>query len=230
MLTVYYGLPMVIVGQLVNLWTYGVLTKRDRLVTSGPYAWCRNPFYVGTFLTDFGFCVMCDPSRPVTLGIIAAYAVIQGALNYQQMFKEERLLKEFHGERYDDYRRRVRWRLLPSPISAIRNGGFSINWSGRLALHNKIFSRIISHFFWVSVFWALALVTHDGRTYLLAFDVDLKVILANAWLLVVTGAMVALYYTAVFVERWNRKKEEQEESARTDGSEAAASAAGSGEN
>ena len=212
-MTLYIGLPMVVVGQLINLLTYGILTKRDTLVTTGPYAWCRNPFYVGTLMTDFGFAVMCDPTRPFSLAILLAYAAVQGTFYYLQMLKEEKLLYGIHGENYTAYCRNTRWRLLPSPIAAIRNGGFSFRWSARLALHNKIYSRSLSAGFWVIAFWALSIATADGNTYLLSFDVNFLPAFENPWLMLTAGIVTTVYILFRIFEWKNRKKEAGEESA-----------------
>ena len=119
--TISVGIPLVALGQFINLMTYGTLRKRDTLVTWGPYAWCRNPFYVGTLLSDFGFCVMCNPADIAVAIITAGYAVAQGTFFYLQILKEERLLLDIHGREYEEYCEKVRWRLLPSIVSAIRN-------------------------------------------------------------------------------------------------------------
>jgi hypothetical protein len=226
-LTLLIGLPMVVVGQLINLLTYGILTKRDSLVTTGPYAWCRNPFYVGTFLTDFGFCVACDPTKPLTLAITLLYALVQGTFYYQQMFKEESLLSQMHGSQYDEYRRSVRWRLLPSPIAAARNGGFSLDWSAGLALHNRIFSRSLSAGFWMLAFWALSIGTQDGQSYLLTFDRTINFVPAftNPWLMLTTAVILGAYLLFRVLE-WRKRNME----VKTEGAEDRDAAMEIGEN
>lgn len=205
------GLPMVAVGQLINLLTYGVLTKRDSLITTGPYAWCRNPFYVGTLLADFGFCVICNPARPFTLTIMLCYAAAQGSFIYMQMLKEERQLLKIHGERYEEYRRLVRRRLLPSPVAALRYGGFSCSWSARLALHNKIFSRVLSAGFWVLAFWALMRATANGASYALSFSkpVDFWLVLGDPWLMLTAAGVTAVYIIFRILE-WRKRESEKQ--------------------
>ena len=59
------GLPLAIAGELVRCWAVGysgVTTRGDaveapQLVTAGPYAYVRNPLYVGNFMTALGFAV-----------------------------------------------------------------------------------------------------------------------------------------------------------------------------
>jgi protein-S-isoprenylcysteine O-methyltransferase Ste14 len=45
------------VGVLVRAWASGHIMKNDRLATSGPYAYTRNPLYFGSFLIACGFAV-----------------------------------------------------------------------------------------------------------------------------------------------------------------------------
>ncbi|PZR56341.1 MAG: hypothetical protein DLM50_08730 [Candidatus Meridianibacter frigidus] len=59
------GLPLAFLGEAVRCWAVGysgVTTRDDRvvapeLVTAGPYAYVRNPLYVGNFLTAAGFAL-----------------------------------------------------------------------------------------------------------------------------------------------------------------------------
>ena len=44
------GIPISVVGILLRAWAAGHLQKNQRLATSGPYAFTRNPLYIGTLL------------------------------------------------------------------------------------------------------------------------------------------------------------------------------------
>ena len=87
-------------------------TRLGPLMTSGPFALCRNPLYVGNLLLWAGFSVWSGLlwMLPVTLGVFGAYyASIIGW--------EEALLTERFGEDYVRYCRETpRWwpRLEPS--------------------------------------------------------------------------------------------------------------------
>lgn len=54
-----WGLPIAILGLLLRAWATGHLEKDKRLAQSGPYAYVRNPLYLGTLLAAAGFVVGC---------------------------------------------------------------------------------------------------------------------------------------------------------------------------
>ena len=43
-----------LLGALTRIWAAGHIEKRVRLARSGPYAYTRNPLYLGSFLMAFG--------------------------------------------------------------------------------------------------------------------------------------------------------------------------------
>jgi protein-S-isoprenylcysteine O-methyltransferase Ste14 len=49
-----YGLPVSVLGLLLRGWAAGHVTKDQRLTTSGPYAFVRNPLYLGTLIVAAG--------------------------------------------------------------------------------------------------------------------------------------------------------------------------------
>ena len=51
------GAPLSIVGLLLRAWGSGHLRKNDALATSGPYAYTRNPLYLGSFIMGLGFTI-----------------------------------------------------------------------------------------------------------------------------------------------------------------------------
>ena len=51
---------MALAGLLLRAWSAGHLEKNRRLATSGPYAYTRNPLYVGSALTGLGFSIAGD--------------------------------------------------------------------------------------------------------------------------------------------------------------------------
>ncbi len=49
------GLPLSAGGLALRAWAAGHLAKNQRLATSGPYSFTRNPLYLGTLITALGF-------------------------------------------------------------------------------------------------------------------------------------------------------------------------------
>ncbi len=80
-------------------------TAEPSLQTGGPYRWVRHPLYSGWLLLTFGAAHMTG-DRLFFAGIALIYLLIA------MPFEERSLLTSF-GRTYDDYRRIVRYRLVP---------------------------------------------------------------------------------------------------------------------
>jgi len=52
------GLALVIPGELIRIWAAGHLRKNQEVTTTGPYAYVKNPLYLGTLLIMIGYCLM----------------------------------------------------------------------------------------------------------------------------------------------------------------------------
>jgi len=63
------GLPVSLAGLWIRTWAAGHLEKNITLAESGPYAWVRNPLYVGTLTVAAGFVIA---SRRWELGVLFA--------------------------------------------------------------------------------------------------------------------------------------------------------------
>jgi protein-S-isoprenylcysteine O-methyltransferase Ste14 len=51
------GLPISVLGLLLRAWAAGHLAKNEELATSGPFAYVRNPLYLGTLITAAGLVI-----------------------------------------------------------------------------------------------------------------------------------------------------------------------------
>jgi protein-S-isoprenylcysteine O-methyltransferase Ste14 len=100
------GPLLVLAGEGLRWWAVGQIgvisrtrsTRLGPLITSGPFALCRNPLYVGNLLLWAGFTVWSGLlwMLPVTVGVFAAY--------YQHIIGwEEGLLTERYGDEYRRY-------------------------------------------------------------------------------------------------------------------------------
>jgi len=62
-----FGLPVSVLGLALRAWAAGHLAKNQTLATSGPYAYTRNPLYLGTLLVAAGLVIA---SRRALLAVL----------------------------------------------------------------------------------------------------------------------------------------------------------------
>lgn len=67
--SLWIGVPVALCGLAVRAWAAGCLAKNQQLATSGPYAYTRNPLYLGTLLVAAGLVIA---ARSVWLGLLFA--------------------------------------------------------------------------------------------------------------------------------------------------------------
>jgi protein-S-isoprenylcysteine O-methyltransferase Ste14 len=111
------GLPIAIAGELVRCWAVGysgVTTREDHvtapeLVTAGPYAYVRNPLYVGNFITAAGFALAFTGGNSFgkRAALIAASLGTMAAVYATIIPHEEQYLRSQFGEPYERYRASV---------------------------------------------------------------------------------------------------------------------------
>jgi protein-S-isoprenylcysteine O-methyltransferase Ste14 len=107
------GLPIALAGELLRCWAVGysgVTTREDRvmapeLVTAGPYAYVRNPLYVGNFITAAGFALAFTGGNSFGKGaaLIAASLGTMAAVYATIIPYEEQYLRSQFGEPYERY-------------------------------------------------------------------------------------------------------------------------------
>jgi protein-S-isoprenylcysteine O-methyltransferase Ste14 len=95
------GLPVSIVGLVLRAWAAGHLEKNTTLADGGPYAYVRNPLYLGTLLTAAGLVIA---ALRWELGVLFAAVFLLIYLPVVEL-EEQHLRKLFPS--YDDYARRV---------------------------------------------------------------------------------------------------------------------------
>ena len=69
------GVPVALAGLALRAWAAGHLAKNERLATSGPYAYTRNPLYLGTLLVAAGLVVGSRSAGPRLL-FAAVFALV----------------------------------------------------------------------------------------------------------------------------------------------------------
>jgi protein-S-isoprenylcysteine O-methyltransferase Ste14 len=128
-LSIALGTVLVIVGLTVRAAASGHIKKNRELTTTGPYAYTRNPLYVGSILIAAGFAVA---ARNVWIDVAAALMFL---VIYVPVIKaEENYLRSvFSG--YDQYAARVP-RLLPR-LTPYRREDESEGYSSALYMKHR---------------------------------------------------------------------------------------------
>lgn len=85
------GLPISVAGLLLRAWATGHLEKNIRLAESGPYAYVRNPLYLGTVVVAAGLIIA---SRQWLLALIFAAVFVLVYLPVIEL-EEQHLAKLF---------------------------------------------------------------------------------------------------------------------------------------
>ena len=96
-----WGLPVSALGLALRAWATGHVEKNIRLAESGPYAYVRNPLYLGTLLVAAGFAIA---SRQWGLG--ALFAAVFILIYLPAIELEEQHLRKLFPE-FKDYADRV---------------------------------------------------------------------------------------------------------------------------
>jgi len=91
------GAAVAVVGLLIRGWAAGTIHKNKVLTTGGPYAFTRNPLYLGTFFMGLGLAIASNRWY-VWLAFAALFIGVYGAT----IRHEARNLERWFG---DDYRR-----------------------------------------------------------------------------------------------------------------------------
>jgi protein-S-isoprenylcysteine O-methyltransferase Ste14 len=101
-LTLIVGGIVALPGLALRAWGTGHLRKNSALATTGPYAYTRNPLYLGSFLIGVGFTIATGRwflgfvSAALFLGIYAPVMRVESAT-----------LRELFGESYQRYAQAV---------------------------------------------------------------------------------------------------------------------------
>lgn len=124
------------------LWGRQAVTEieADFLCTAGPYAYVRNPLYLGNFLIGLGLCIAINEWYAYALFTLSYVAVYSVVIPY-----EEKFLQEKFGDIYVDYKAHT-GRLIPR-LRSYKGGREVIpNYKAGVLgeIHVPIFLAIIS--------------------------------------------------------------------------------------
>jgi protein-S-isoprenylcysteine O-methyltransferase Ste14 len=109
--TMLLSLLLVVPGVWLRAYAAGYVRKNAELTRTGPYAYTRNPLYVGSIMIAFGFAVAA-----ASWIIMVALAVLFAAIYLPTIRSEELYLRE-HFAGFEEYAAKVP-RLLPRLTAA----------------------------------------------------------------------------------------------------------------
>lgn len=113
------GLPASALGLGLRAWAAGHIAKDRQLTTSGPYAWVRNPLYLGSLIAAAGLAAAArSPLLALLFGVYFLFLYLPA------IQLEEQHLRELFPE-YDSYAARVP-ALIPRPRRS--SGGTRFSW------------------------------------------------------------------------------------------------------
>jgi protein-S-isoprenylcysteine O-methyltransferase Ste14 len=134
---IYFGIGLLTVGELIRIWAVryagGITRTRNvgapKLVTSGPFAYLRNPLYLGNMLMYLGIVLIAGGSIMWLLFLLTLlFFIVQYSLIVS--LEQETLKKKF-GEEYLIYCKNV-----PALFPRLKG------WDGKEAQKPKKFSKV----------------------------------------------------------------------------------------
>lgn len=154
------GIVLCFLGATLRYWASGFLRKDNRPAVGGPYAWVRNPLYLGTYLMAVGATLSIE--NWILLGVVT---VLFAVIYHFVILAEEIKLREIFGSPYVTYCTLVP-RFFPRPWPATEESLMAVNpekshhtFSSELASKNKAFEAyatfavIIAGIFAIAFAW-----------------------------------------------------------------------------
>lgn len=130
-------------GEVVQLWCFASLDKGRTLAFNGPYAFVRNPMYLGRyFILLGGLMLLGNP------WVLVAFTVLYYFYMVNRVRREEEYLRGPLGEPYEDYLRTVN-RFLPGTP---KPGSRIAFWDWRLLKRNHGVTNLVA----TLAFWLIA--------------------------------------------------------------------------
>jgi protein-S-isoprenylcysteine O-methyltransferase Ste14 len=113
------GGAVALVGLALRAFAAGCVDKNSALATGGPYAYTRNPLYLGSFIMGVGISIACGSW---ILG--AVFAVFFLSVYSLVMRREEQFLRRAFGQAYAQYAAQVPFFFPVFRARSAAAGGF----------------------------------------------------------------------------------------------------------
>ncbi|MFW7380967.1 MAG: methyltransferase family protein [Oligoflexus sp.] len=141
------GLLVIVIGELFRIYSVGFIgtvsrtrseSTGQRLVVRGPFAYVRNPLYVGNFFISMGFAIFA--ASPILIGLTALLFAVQ---YYFIVRYEETILTQKFGDDYEKYCRQVpAW--FPSELPSLNKLDWPKEFSSALKSEKRTLTTIFA--------------------------------------------------------------------------------------
>ena len=128
-----FGGLVAALGVFLRAMASGHVKKNEELATTGPYAYCRNPRYLGSIIIAIGFAIAARDLW-VGLGIVILFTLI-----YVPVIRSEEAFLRGRFAEFDDYAQRVP-RLVPRTLWL---AGLTAGFSRDLYLQHREYNALI---------------------------------------------------------------------------------------
>lgn len=139
------GLILIVPGEALRIWACGHLKKNKEVTTTGPYAYVKNPLYLGTLFIMTGFCIMTRNYYIMGLGI-AIFLIYY--IPFKKKAESDRLQQIF-GETWSQYDKNVP-DYIPNIYPYTRKSPHK--WNFTLVKENSEFGTLFSTLAGVLIF------------------------------------------------------------------------------
>jgi protein-S-isoprenylcysteine O-methyltransferase Ste14 len=131
------GASLVVPGLLIRALASGHVRKNEALATSGPYAYTRNPLYLGSLLMGVGFAIAAR-SWWIGAGLIVMFFAI-----YIPVIRDEEAFLRQKFPEFEQYAQHVP-RVFPRVVSSSKSGDeASTGFSQYLYLKHREYNALL---------------------------------------------------------------------------------------
>ena len=190
-----WGAVLMVIGEMIRFWALGFMEKKgQKLAMSGPYAFVRNPLYVGNFFLGLGVTVIVWNWIILAVFLVGFLGIYAGTIRGE----EKHLLEKF-GKTFEDYCKNVP-SLFPrfSPYDAPTRDTF-------------LWSRITKHHEYITVMGValilLLIQLYDKLFRLKEPAADHKMLIASAVVVVLALALERLLVSKLHITFFERLRE-----------------------
>jgi protein-S-isoprenylcysteine O-methyltransferase Ste14 len=129
------GAVSIIPGLVIRALASGHVRKNEALATSGPYAYTRNPLYLGSLLVAIGFAVAARSWWVAAVLVAMFFAIYVPVIRSEEAFLRERFPE------FQEYANEVP-RMIPKMTPAFRNEA-SAEFSMDLYLKHREYNALL---------------------------------------------------------------------------------------